>query len=333
MKKIQLSSLLITGILLLGCFGSTIAQTQLNNSGFENWENEGTANVEPLDWNSFKTSSGTLSTYASQQINKSSVVRPGTTGISSCLIWSKSIIGVVANGNVTTGQINMGNIVPTHADNYNISHIANTAFSEALAAHPDSIVFWARYIPSSAGGSDSARMRAVIHDAYDLKDPLDASSQPHVVGDATINFASTDHQWSRISIPFNYTGPATTPDYMLITFTTNKTPGGGSGGDSLYIDDLSLVYNPSSIMQNTPSSADFSAYTDNTDLIINLSYDKLLTSKIELFNINGQCVYKTQITAQNVQHFIGLSQLKGGIYIVSVTTDDNRRFSQKVTIQ
>jgi len=331
MKRMKFYALLTGFVFLFSITKNASAQNQLNNSGFETWENEGSATIEPTDWNAFKSASGTLALYASQQITKSTVVRPGSTGSYSCLIWSKNILSVIANGNVTTGQINMGNMVPTSSDNYNITHTSQPAFSEALGQKPDSIEFWAKFVPGVAGGTDSARMRALIHDNYDAKDPCDAGTLPHVVGDATLNFPATNGQWVRFIVPFSYSGPATSPDFMLLTFTTNKTQGGGNGGDSLYIDDVSLIYNPDGF-QEYNSNKNVSVYKTETDLIINLSYDKTTSSTIVLYNINGQMVYNTRITAQNVQHSIGLDQLKSGIYVISVTADDGRMFSQKISI-
>lgn len=333
MKNMRLHALLFIGMFLLGFTQMANAQTQLNNSGFENWENVGSATVEPLEWNSFKTASGILAyLYGTTTITRSDSTRPGSTGNYSCLIWSKTVVGIVANGNVTTGQINMGSQNAGDPSNYNITHTANTAFSEALGAHPDSLVFWAMFNPVTADTAHLARVRAIIHDSFEAKDPVDAATQPHVVGDATLNFPSTNKQWERISIPFHYTGPATSPDYMLLTFTTNKTPGGGSGGDSLFIDDLELIYNPNGI-NNIDQSNNFNVYTDNNDIIINLSFEKIQTSRIAVYNMSGQLVYRTQITAQNVQHYIGLNEFKSGIYLVTVNTDDGRTFSQKIPVK
>lgn len=334
MKNMKLAALLFTGFFMLGISRISTAQTQLNNSGFEDWENVGSATEEPLEWNSFKTASGILATYASQQINKSSVVRPGSTGTSSCLIWSKNIIGVIANGNVTTGQINMANMTPTNTDNYNITHTADAAFSEALGVKPDSIVFWARFKPVNTGGTDSARMRAVIHDTYDYRDPSgsDANAPNHVVGEATRHIATTNGQWMRVSVPFTYGGPATSPDFVLVTFTTNKTPGGGSGGDSLYIDDISLIYNGLGI-SDVENTEKLFAFTDANNINIDLSLEKSSTSEIAVYNVYGQMVYQTEVEAQNIQHQINVSTFAKGIYIVAVTTEDNRRFTQKISVK
>lgn len=220
------------------------SQLQLNNSGFENYTNLGASNEEPTDWNSFMTASGSQAWAAAQQIRRSTSTRPGSTGTYSAVIWSRSVFGIVANGNFTTGQVNMGSTTPANSANHNITRTANAAFSEVVNSFPDSIVFWVKFKPN--GGTPNARMRAVVHDAYDYRDPSasDANAPLHVVGDATLNFPSTSNTWVRKSVPFTNTGPATTSAFILVTFTTNQTPGSGSANDSLWVDDVSLVYNP-----------------------------------------------------------------------------------------
>jgi hypothetical protein len=79
------------------------------------------------------------------------------------------------------------------------------------------------------------------------------------IAEATINYSATqDLDWQRFAIPFQYT--AVDPSqaaYMLITFTTNMTPGGGSTKsegsifnkkyyyDNIYLDDAEMIYNHS----------------------------------------------------------------------------------------
>lgn len=327
MKKLTFYGLFLT-VLLLSIQSNA---QQLNNSGFENWENLGQSTEKPNDWNSFKNSSGTLSSFASQQIIRSALTRPGTSGSYSAAIWSKEIIGVVANGNVTTGQINMGNMTPVHADNYNITHTANPVFSEALGASPDSLVFWARFKPSNAGGNDSARLSAIIHDNYDLRDPQNANSLPHIVASAVSNFPSNGSQWTRYSIPFIYIGPATSPDFILVTFTTNKTPGGGSGGDSLFIDDVSLIYNSSSMFEQ-PSENEFFASVSGSQLLIQIPAQDYATSVISIYNAGGQKVYSSEASTGKTNELIDISNFTKGIYIVDVITGNHKRYSQKVVL-
>jgi len=220
-----------------------LSQTQIGNSGMETWTNLGATTEEPTNWNSFLSGQGGLVGFASQQVQRSAIVRAGATGTYSARVWAKSVLGIVANGNMTIGRINMGSSTPTNANNYNISLQADANYSEAITDRPDSIVFWVRYT-QAGGGVQNARMHAVLHDAYDLRDPIDANSTPHVVATAALNYPATAGAWVRKSVPFVYSGAASTVSYILLTFTTNQTPGGGAANDEVLIDDVELIYVP-----------------------------------------------------------------------------------------
>jgi len=245
LKTMKLKTLIFAGLFLLGIGGISNAQTQINNGGFENWDNLGTNNVEPTNWNSFMTADANIITQfgKKKRVDRSVVIRPGTDGSYSVVLWSTNEAGTIANGNVTTGKINMGSTSPTNSANYNFTKTTDGNFNHVFTSQPDSIVFWARFKPSS-NGTEQARVHAVIHDSYDLRDPADAGSTSHIVGDATLNFTKTNGLWVRKSVPFVYSGPSFTPAHILISLTTNMTPGGGSAGDSLYIDDMMVIYNP-----------------------------------------------------------------------------------------
>jgi len=225
-------------------FSNLQAQTpQVNNPGFETWTDLGTADVEPTDWNSFMTATGTWSSFGAKQVDRSSQKRPGSAGSYSAVIWARDAGLAMANGNLTTGQIKMGSTTPSSNSNYNFSIRSDAAFSEAFTAHPDSLVVWVRTKISNV--AHQPRIHAVIHDnGYDLRDPVDATSATHVVAEATLNYTTTANVWVRKSIPFVYAGPASTPAYVLISMTTCKDPGTGTDGDSVYFDDLQFIYNP-----------------------------------------------------------------------------------------
>jgi hypothetical protein len=259
----------ITFLLLSFSFSFAQAQ-QIENSNMELWENVGQATEEPNNWNSFKSAQGAWTSFSSQQIQRSTAIRSGATGQYCARIWSKSTLGVVANGNLTVGRINMGSTTANDPNNYNISLIATPEFSEPLTTSPDSLVFWVKY--TAANANDSARVHAIIHDAYDLRDPLDANSMAHVVATAERNYGKTNGSWTRISVPFNYVvgSPAPTPELILVTFTTNKTPGGGSNNDEVLVDDIQLIYNSSVGLNSTENEPAFSAfYSSQNGLMIN----------------------------------------------------------------
>ena len=210
MKK-RLLTILLTGTSL-----SLLAQTQIGNSNFEQWETVASGE-EPLNWSSFLSASGSLSGAASDQCESSTDVRPGSSGTKSVRIFSFDIFGTIANGNVTVGRINMGSVTPTSTNNYNSSITTDVNFSETLTDQPDSLVFWAKFTPNSGNTTDSARVSAIIHDNYAYRDPVDAGSTPHTVATAIKNFAKTNGSWLRMAVPFTYTGPSSTPEFILIT--------------------------------------------------------------------------------------------------------------------
>jgi hypothetical protein len=261
-RKVTIASFLFTSF-------SFFAQ-QIGNSDLELWDNVGSSTEEPTNWNSFKSAQGSFTSFASKQIERSTAIRTGATGQYCARVWSKSTLGVVANGNLTVGRINMGSATANDPNNYNISLTADANFSEALTASPDSLVFWVKY--TAANATDSARVHAVLHDAYDLRDPIDANSTSHVVARAERNYVRTGGSWIRISVPFNYVvgSPAPNPSFILITFTTNKTPGGGTANDEVLVDDIQLVYNPVITNQQMTANDDAASTNQNTAVTISV---------------------------------------------------------------
>jgi len=220
----------------------TTSIDQILNGGFEDWEGEG-KEMEPCHWNSYMSADGTGVAYIAgkaQQVTVSSDVRPGTEGGSSVCIFARSVMGVVANGNITTGRIYMGSTSVQSKDNYNYSSCRLPDFHHVLTARPDSIRFWAKFdCPDAA---QYARMSAIIHDDYDYRDPEVDDELAHAYGKAVLEFTAKSGGWYCYTVPFHYGCPAARPKYILISFTTNREAGKGSGKDKLYLDDVELVY-------------------------------------------------------------------------------------------
>lgn len=231
----------------------------------EAWDNVGASTEEPSNWNSFKSAQGGFTGFASQQIQRSTAVRPGATGAYCARVWAKSTLGIVANGNMTLGRINMGSTTPSDPANYNTSLITDANFSEAITSSPDSIVFWVKF--TAASGNSLARVHAVLHDNYALRDPIDANSAPHVVATAALNYPPTGGVWVRKSVPFTYSGPSSNPQFLLVTFTTNQTPGGGANNDEILVDDIELIYNP----VNQPIVANDDVITTSQDIAVTIA--------------------------------------------------------------
>ena len=239
--------------------GTALAQSkpQITNGDFETWTFDG-ENL-PNYFNSFQTADGTWSgtAYSSsdRQVKRSTDKRPGSTGSYSCSIWSRSVWGVVAQGNLTTGRVHAASTSATGENNYNYSDRdgSNTknGFKNPCAmpftGRPDSLVVWVKFVPN---GTDSkhpyAKVTATIHDDFDYIDGYSKTSpQSHVVATAVNMEIARTNGWKRLSIPFQYTNNGAEPAYILLSAATNAYPGGGNKGDYLYIDDITLVYNES----------------------------------------------------------------------------------------
>lgn len=254
MIKSLLNRVIFILAIVLGTGVTLHAQSypQLVNGNMELWDNAGNSSQEPQQWNSFMTAQCDLGAFlcgfaVSQQMARSTDVRPGSSGIYSARIYSKEpISGTIANGNMTTGIIRMGSSTPTNSANYNYTKRADANHRMPLNEVPDSLVFWAKYQPGNNSTTNTARVNAVIHNNNDYQDPNGNASQE--VAAATLNYTRThdgsNYIWKRFSVPFVPTNNGATPSYILITFTTNNIAGGGANNDQVWIDDVELIYNP-----------------------------------------------------------------------------------------
>ena len=223
----------------------------ITNGGFEGGWSDG----EPSGWHSFNSATGKLSGFVkgTTQFSQSTDVRPGSAGSHSALIKTKITFGAKGNGNCTNGQINAGSMTATDASgNYNFSDPSNNGYNTAFVGQPDSLVFWAKYIPgggSVTDNSNKARANAVITQNARYQDPETGSYGSVKVASAAINYSATSSKgWQRLATPFNYTSlDPSSAAYILITFSTNATPGGGNASDgnldNVYLDDAEIVYN------------------------------------------------------------------------------------------
>ena len=223
----------------------------ITNGGFEgNWTNN-----EPQGWHSFGTATGDYASFVTgntAQFQQSTDTRPGSAGSHSALLQSKVVVGAKANGNCTNGRINAGSMSATDASgNYSFSE-PGSSYTTPFVGQPDSLVFWAKYLPGGGSVEDTgnqASAHAVLTTNARYQDPESSDYSAVKIAEATARYsATTEMGWQRVAVPFEYT--AVDPQqmaYMLLTFSTNKTPGGGNSTkkspDYLYIDDAEMVYN------------------------------------------------------------------------------------------
>ena len=225
---------------------SLSAQTgafQVNNSGFETWKDVN----EPGDgWYSFVSANtsglGLLGSVAKNSSKKNTVKIEGRTG-NAVLLKSSSIFGTKANGNLTTGCINMGSRTPANKANYNYTNRSGVN-SCLFAGRPDSLVFYAKFKRGQGGNYNyTGRCHAVLHGDIDYKDPheTEENKAKYLIAETTI-YSTVNDEWTRYAGAFTYTGTTAEKMYMLASFTTNETPG-ASYNDEFSIDDVQFIYN------------------------------------------------------------------------------------------
>lgn len=252
-------------------FGDTY---QIGNSGFEAFHSEtfGTkTNQEPNCWHSFTSATGNASllaaTAAMPAVSQSNVVRPDSKGLASVLIVSHSVIGKIANGTLTTGRLNAGSATPEDYSNHSSFDISSTdvdgngdPFFSALDGEPDAISLWVKFKQKTPVAEyPYATMSAVITDGTYYQEPS-ATTYANVLS-AAKNDTIAACDWTKLTVPFEYKNKALTGKGIMVTLSTNAVPGKGSV-DSLYVDDLELVYNANlKAVKYGEFTADFSADT------------------------------------------------------------------------
>lgn len=271
MKRNILTLALLTGSI------SAMAQYQLPNSDFESdfveaykYETKGlkwttkASYTEPLYWHGYATIDASTTNDMGRDGSKlttSTDVRTGSKSTKCVCITATNPIGkIIANGVMTTGRIYTHSTTADDASkNYNYSdpsfdissaeeskitsrktYPQNRNYAQKFQGKPDLFTVWVNFIPQKT--SDRASVNAVIHTNARYQDPEDTKYESVKVA-AAKNDNIAKNGWEKLEIPFDYSvGTGKTPAYILVTFTTNKTPGGGSNGDRLYVDDIAIVY-------------------------------------------------------------------------------------------
>lgn len=219
---------------------------QIPNSDFEQeWVKSGEKTEPGHGWYSFVSAGGT---FAMASPNTTTQVE-GYNSKKAVSISSVDLWVAKANGNLTTGKINMGSFTPTNEANYNYTSRSTEDGNCPFVGLPDTVRCYAKF--TRGGKGYNAAGTFIVHGDVDFKDPHESSENiaTYEVARAVLDIApSTD--WQPVTASFTYSKTAEQIEsaaelqtrYMLASFTTNPTPG-GSAGDELIIDNVELIYN------------------------------------------------------------------------------------------
>ncbi|MDO4972525.1 MAG: calycin-like domain-containing protein [Bacteroidales bacterium] len=238
---------------------------QMPNSDFETWS---TANNAPKHWHGFESVKGGLASTAKSntKLQASNRIRPGSTGSKSAVATCSSVMGIIANGTLTNGILNAGSPIATNAANHSETDLSSDAkdvngdpFATPIYAKPDAVKFWAKFSQAkTVADFPYATFNAVLTDGTYYQDPEDKAYSNKVAVASNVPEKMGVGDWREVVRSFDYASYASNnveAKAILMTFSTNATPGKGSvettgsffnqkvvAADSLFIDDLELVY-------------------------------------------------------------------------------------------
>ena len=211
---------------------------QFEDASFEKY----TEGIEPLyGWNSFNSATGVMAPFGKGLSPNPESVADGANGSKrSVMLHSKNVILANANGNMTTGIINMGSYIPTDASNHNFTDTTSLNNKFRFAGRPDSVIFYAKFKADSTNLQRVGRAQFILHDDCQYKDPEDSTQLASRIGKAT-QLIGESKEWKKYVVPFVYDKEQTETQYLLASVTTNPVPG-ESQKDTLYFDEVTFVY-------------------------------------------------------------------------------------------
>ena len=298
------------------------AQTQLENPGFEQWEDILASDVdtirEPVDWSSLKTSDDpNLSTLAPDVCARSNDAHSGEYSIK--LTNVKSFI--IANGVATNGRLHPS-ITP--GESYIYTDPEDGKWNTPFTGRPDSIAGWVNYSPQ---GEDNLQIQVILHQGYGQRP--DPESDENWIADAMYTAPlNTGGEWVRFSQPFTYMHE-TIPEYVLVILNS------GNGfepvaGSVLLVDDLEMIYNtPQSNVDLLKQTEAYLYAIDKHHLVLK-GLDHSHFQSVKIFDFSGKLLWSARLTSDQID--IAPAHLDKGIYLVKLSGKDEI-FTQKVLLR
>lgn len=297
--------------------------TQIGNGDFENWSGVTSSNHAPNNWNSFETGEGQYANLSkAQQVEVIEGGRPGSNGLYCVHLWSRDVMGfAIAQGSLTTGCLNAGATSASAKENNSSSKISDPNKSETISKVPSAIKMWVKFVPKN--NNSKGLVTAAVHDEHEYvtysKDDYDNdANRGYAIAKANSDIEPCN-DWTELTIPFKKTGNTTDGQmYILLNIATNNTPGGGSEGDHLYIDDVELVYS------DGPEPV---VYTKYIGITVNGTQAPLIEAPIEVtFNNDNTIDF-------NLKNFAAAGMYVGNITVPGLSIDNDGNFSYKDNIQ
>jgi hypothetical protein len=295
-------------VLILFISEAGVFSQQVENSGFEDWENAGTVIDEPVNWSSIKTSdNSSLNGVAPVIWGQSTDAHSGDFSVK---LINVSVLGIVATGTITNGRV--------HSDfdpelGYVYTNESDERWNTPFTIRADSLIGWYKFFPV---GQDFGRAQALLHVDYaKIPEKVDSSNW---IGKAEFVMQSgqTVDTWTRFSVPFVYYDDRT-PEYILFVLTAGNKTTPVEDSWVLY-DDIATVGEHQSVEDNSFTEGTI-YFSDNTLHLDRLPVDFLKDAKIEIYDMMGRNLWQVPVSSATIS--LKSVPVDKGIYIVKFNSD------------
>ncbi len=314
MKKLVLVSLVI----LAFTFGLNAQNVQLDNPGFEEWEDVGVGQDEPVSWSTIKTSDNQgVNNVAPITWARCDTAHSGNYSVK--LINLTTIINQTATGSVTNGRFHT-TYNPT--EGYVFTDPEDDQWHKPFTGRPDSVAVWIQFYPVN---NDTLQAKFLLHKNEGTL-AIKPENEDNVIALASINLTGVYDEWTRVTAPFVYESDEN-PEYILAMPTSGAGLNAIAVSMALY-DDIELIYGPQAVGDNLFANSTI-YYADGNIWFKNLPAD-IGESSVEIIDLSGKIIIKEQITTDHIA--ASDSGLKPGIYIARIINEKSS-FSTKLFVK
>jgi len=310
-KKLHLFILLFVSIPLV------FNGQQIDNPGFEAWEDITSILKEPVNWSTIKTADDPfIASVAPVTFEQSTEARTGNYALK---LYNVDAFGLVATGAITNGRFH----AEFNIDNsYSYTDTTDAQWHQSFTWRPDSLAGWFRFYPQE---NDLCQFKVILH-IKECKLP-EFGTQPNWVAYAQFRSEPgvTYDNWTRFSVPFEYLQDIN-PRYLLCVINSGDSTN-AFAGSWLLADDLELIYGSSSINEPDIQEAFVRIYHDF--LTIELSHaSDYLNHWFTLTDLSGRIIISEKMSSNRVALPVHMNR---GMYIATLQGYDKRR-TQKIMI-
>jgi len=295
---------------------NTNGQQQIENPGFEYWEDFGIGpdTLEPVNWSSLKSSDGgELINMLIPQVWEQST--DAHSGMYSVRLENLPILAFVAPGTLTNGRVH-ATFPPSDA--FVFSDVNDPQWNTSFTDTPDSLAIWVKFFPQL---DDKAHVIAILHtDSAKIVD----STAMNWIATAHIEIPNEINEWTRLSVPFTYLN-SNIPEHILFAIYSGDAQN-AQLGSIMYLDDIELTYYNVSV--NSASSDLTKIYFANDKLFIKLSTEDIHKNlTYEILDLSGRVILSSEFLSSTLNEFD--ANIPAGVYICKIK-NESMEFTQKL---